>query len=342
MKILSFIIPSYNSEKYLDNCITSFLDKGCIDKLDIIIVNDGSIDNTPEIASKYCSMYPNSIRLFNQENKGHGGAINSGCELAVGKYLKVIDADDTIVTENLSSFLTFLEENESEVVITHHYTNDIVTGEVKRWMAYPKEFNKNYTLSEVVSNWNDFARSITFHGITYLTSFYKSHSYKLTEKVFYEDHEFSTFPCCYARSVICADIFLYKYRIGDVNQSVADEQRVKRLSHVEAVLNRFVCEFANLQGVECTEQFVSIKAKILLISYLTTVMLCFKDKASGRRYAKQMMLNMKQKMPLTYKQAKKQYIAFYLLNLLCISKSTLDKLLNSRAYHFLKGTHRFE
>ena len=135
MKILSFIVPSYNSERFLDKVISSFVSGAVLDKLDVIIVNDGSKDQTVEIAQKYCQQYPNVVRLISQENKGHGGALNTGCAAAVGKYLKVIDADDTIVTENLSSFIAFLEENESDVVITHHYTNDIVTGEVKRWMA---------------------------------------------------------------------------------------------------------------------------------------------------------------------------------------------------------------
>ena len=98
MKILSFIIPSYNSERFLDKCIGSMLSEQVLDALDIIVVNDGSKDGTVEVAQKYCDAYPDSVRLISQENKGHGGALNTGCAAAVGKYLKVIDADDWVAT----------------------------------------------------------------------------------------------------------------------------------------------------------------------------------------------------------------------------------------------------
>ena len=78
MKILSFIIPAYNSEQYLDKCVRSMLAPEVLDKLDIIIVNDGSTDATAAVAEKYCAAYPDSVRLISQENKGHGGALNTG------------------------------------------------------------------------------------------------------------------------------------------------------------------------------------------------------------------------------------------------------------------------
>ena len=86
-KILSFIIPAYNSEKFLDKCIPSFVNEEVFDELDIIIVNDGSKDNTPKLAQKYCDMYPGSVRLINQENKGHGGALNTGCAAIILKRI---------------------------------------------------------------------------------------------------------------------------------------------------------------------------------------------------------------------------------------------------------------
>ena len=104
-KILSFIIPSYNSQGFLDTCIPSFANGEVLDELDIIIVNDGSQDDTAAVAEKYCQMYPGSVRLISQENKGHGGALNTGCAAAVGRYLKVIDADDWVLTENLPAFV---------------------------------------------------------------------------------------------------------------------------------------------------------------------------------------------------------------------------------------------
>ena len=79
MKILSLVIPAYNSEKFLDKCIQSMLHPDVLQDIEIIVVNDGSTDRTPEIATSYCGQYPDTVRLINQENKGHGGALNTGC-----------------------------------------------------------------------------------------------------------------------------------------------------------------------------------------------------------------------------------------------------------------------
>ena len=131
MKILSFIIPSYNCEKFLEKCVSSMLHPEILERLEIIIVNDGSTDSTEAIATALCSRYPEVIRLINQENRGHGGALNAGCAAAMGKYLKVIDADDWVETDNLPSYVDFLEQCDSDVVLTHHDTIHIGTGEVK-------------------------------------------------------------------------------------------------------------------------------------------------------------------------------------------------------------------
>ena len=112
MKVLSFIIPSYNSAHFLDKCIPSMLVPQLLSKIEIIVVDDGSIDATAETASRYCEQYPETVRLISQENKGHGGALNTGCAAAQGKYLKVIDADDWVVTENLPRLIELLENCE--------------------------------------------------------------------------------------------------------------------------------------------------------------------------------------------------------------------------------------
>ena len=85
-KILSFIIPSYNSEKVLCKCLDSFLCEEAKDYIEVIVVNDGSADNTADIAKEYCDKKPDVFRLMNQENKGHGGALNTGLEAAKAKY----------------------------------------------------------------------------------------------------------------------------------------------------------------------------------------------------------------------------------------------------------------
>ena len=116
-KIVSFIIPSYNVEKYLDKCLTSFLNLEVLDFIEVIVVDDGSKDQTAQIARNYIEQYPRVFRLISKENGGHGSAINVGTAAAAGCYLKVIDADDWVVTENLKEFVDKLAVCTADVVL---------------------------------------------------------------------------------------------------------------------------------------------------------------------------------------------------------------------------------
>lgn len=341
MKVLSFVIPAYNSEKFLDKCIPSMLVQEIMDKIEIIVVNDGSKDATAEIAQNYCDQYPGVVHLLSQENKGHGGALNTGCAAARGKYLKVIDADDWIVTENLSRLTELLEQCESDVVLTHHHTIDIGTGEIKHWRSYPKEFGKSYGFSEIMADWRSFDRSLTFHGITYRTEFYHKYGHKLLEHVFYEDHEYATYPCCYAKSITPFDLFLYEYRIGDVNQSVSNANQLKRIGHTEAVLNRMMEEYQSLPDSP-GKDYAAMKIQGLLLSYLTTALLVDPDKKAGRSLAEKLVNLCRDKAPDAWELAQKKYRVFCLLNRLRIGKSTWDKILQSNLYNRLRKNHSFD
>ena len=89
-KILTIVIPAYNVENYLDEILPTFLDNELLNDIEIIIVNDGSKDNTAIIASEYEKKYPQTVVLIDKENGGHGSTINSGIKHANGKYLRVI------------------------------------------------------------------------------------------------------------------------------------------------------------------------------------------------------------------------------------------------------------
>lgn len=344
MKVLSLIVPAYNSERFLDKGITSFLEESVIDKLDVIIVNDGSGDTTAEVAEKYCRMYPDSVRLISQENKGHGGALNTGCAAAVGKYLKVIDADDWVLTDNMPEFLRLLENCDSDVVLTHHHTVDFSNGEVKCWKNYPQQFGRSYTFEEIMPQWKNFDRSLTFHGITYRSAFYQESGIRLSEHVFYEDHEFATFPCCKAGSITPFDLFIYEYRIGDVQQSVSDSNQLKRIGHTETVLKRLVSEYHKLDLPEnaAGRNYAVMKAHGLLLSYLTTVLLVEPDRKQGRKMAREMMDFFRSQLPEVYDRTGKHYLAFRMMNVCRISKKTFEAVLHSKLYNRLRNNHDFK
>ena len=106
MKLLTVTVPCYNSQDYMENCINSLLSGG--ERVEIIIIDDGSKDNTGRIADEYAEKYPSIIRVIHQENGGHGEGINQGLTHATGVYFKVVDSDDT-VSADFPAFLDTLE-----------------------------------------------------------------------------------------------------------------------------------------------------------------------------------------------------------------------------------------
>lgn len=334
MKVLTFVVPAYNSEAFLDKGIPSMLHPQVLEKLEVIIVNDGSQDATADVARKYCEMYPQTVRLISQENKGHGGALNTGCAAATGKYLKVVDSDDWVETDNLPRLVELLETAESDVVLCHYRTYDISSGEVRDWKCDPPAFGENYSMESIVENWRSFYHLMTFHGILYRRDFYQKLGIRLSEHVFYEDYEFATFPCCHAAGIMPVDLFLYDYRIGDVNQSVSDASKLKRIGHMETVLDRMIRQ-SNLS--QDGQGYTAIKTQELLLSYLTIVLLANPDKRGGRSMAKKMMEKFQREFPAAYGLAQKKYKVFCLLNRLHISNTAWKRFLESKLYRKLRG-----
>ena len=123
-KKISVIIPVYNAEKYLKRCIESVINQ-TYKNLEIIMVDDGSKDNTQTIGEEYAMKYPGIVRVIKQENGGHGEAVNTGLRNARGLYYKVVDSDDWVEEKSLHEILDKLKEfienrNMIDMLITNY------------------------------------------------------------------------------------------------------------------------------------------------------------------------------------------------------------------------------
>lgn len=112
----SIVVPTYNVENYIEKCLRSILAQDFED-YEIIVVNDGSTDESAIVVEKMVSEYPNRIRLISQENKGLGGARNTGIQEASGEYILFIDSDDTVSEKLLSEVDKKICETDSDIII---------------------------------------------------------------------------------------------------------------------------------------------------------------------------------------------------------------------------------
>lgn len=119
MKLLTISIAAYNVEKYLEKALTSMIcSPTAMEKLEVIIEDDGSTDGTLSIAKKYEKLYPDVYRAIHKENGGYGSTINNSIVLAQGKYFKQLDGDDWFDTENIEQFLNWLSAVDADFVVT--------------------------------------------------------------------------------------------------------------------------------------------------------------------------------------------------------------------------------
>ena len=120
-KNLTISIAAYNVEKYLEKALKSLIIDD-IDKLEVLIVNDGSSDNTKKIAEEYCLKYPKTFKLIDKKNGGYGSTINAGIKAATGKYFKQLDGDDWYDTKNLNKLINDIDKINSDIIYTPFVT----------------------------------------------------------------------------------------------------------------------------------------------------------------------------------------------------------------------------
>lgn len=348
-KLVTFIIAAYNSEKYIKKCLNSFLildESGglCEKRFEVLVVNDGSTDRTEEIALQYQKSYQEIFRVITKVNGGHGSVINCAVKEALGKYLKVVDADDWIEKNSLSDYLDGLAQTNADVVLTHYKTFDIKTKEVIWWKTFLEDYKKKYTLSDIQKDWKSMDRCLTFHGITYRTEFYKKRGTRLTEKVFYEDHQYATIPCCYAASIQPFDCCLYIYRIGDSKQSVADRNQYLRRNHIRTVILA-MCNYFNknqIQIEEAGQAYYREKLSRLILSYLVIVLLGSSIRSKGRKEAKQLLNRIKREDKKIYQKIRIRYVVLLGCSYGKITVRQYKKILENQFYNWIRRNKNFK
>lgn len=121
MAKVSVIIPVYNAEKYLEQCISSIANQTMRD-VEILAINDGSVDNSLNILDRLSSRYKGRLKIYNKENGGAGSARNVGLEHASGEFVKFVDADDYLGADILEKMYQIAKENKVSLVRGNYRT----------------------------------------------------------------------------------------------------------------------------------------------------------------------------------------------------------------------------
>ena len=278
MKYISFAIPCYNSEAYMTHAIESILPGG--EDVEIIIVNDGSKDNTSRIGHEYAEKYPDIIKVIDKENGGHGDAVNSGLAAASGKYFKVVDSDDWVKEESLHRILQVLrgfeEEGQQVDMLIANYVYEKEGMENKKCIHY-----RNVLPQDEIFHWSDIGhfhldQYILMHSVIYRTELLQLCQLRLPKHTFYVDNIYVYYPLPHVRKMYYMDEDFYRYYIGREDQSVNEKVMIKRVDQQIFVTKKMIDMY---QMKEITNK----KLKKYMINYLAIMMtvssiLCIRSK----------------------------------------------------------------
>lgn len=233
-KILTVSVAAYNVEKTIRQTLDSFCQSKYLKEIEILVVNDGSKDNTANIVKEYEIKYPESIRLISKENGGHGSTINTSIAQGTGKYFKVVDGDDWVDAEALDRLIERLRETNADMVI-NDYVEVYPTHQVEKYIGEGKEQYRTYTMEELPIN-----QEFPMHSITILLSLMQRCKYKISEKRFYADTEYIFFAMLMSQKIEFQNKIVYCYRLGEAGQSVSKEGIYNHIEDYLFIVERLI------------------------------------------------------------------------------------------------------
>ena len=221
-KLLTVLVPVYKVEKYINKCHDSLVvpDKQ-MERLEVLAVNDGTPDNSALMAKEYEKKYPQTFKVIDKENGGHGSAWNRGVAEATGKYIKFLDSDDWFDNEDFSKLINRLEVCTADVVfcnldkhyqkqgyVRHLKLSELNDGEIMRIADYDWP------------NWHNDSKVFDFWYCTYRTSMIKSVHPLFLEKIFYDDAILFIAPMILGETFTYFDLNIYHYLLGREGQTM--------------------------------------------------------------------------------------------------------------------------
>ena len=274
MKYVTFAIPCYNSAEYMEKAIESILVAG--EDVEIIIVNDGSTDETAQIAKKYEEKYPTIVKAIDKENGGHGDAVNTGIQHATGKYFKVVDSDDWVDETALKKIMALVRDmvdNDKMIdMVISNYVYEKVGVKHKRVIRYP-----NIPRDREIT-WDDIKKFrisdyILMHSVMYRTGLLRECGVQLPKHTFYVDNVYVYFPLPYVKSMYYLDVDLYRYFIGRDGQSVNEKNLIKRIDQQFFVTKLLIDRhpFPSIENAKLRQYMIHYVSVMMAISSVIAI-----------------------------------------------------------------------
>ena len=252
-KLITIIVPIYNTEQYLRKCIESLiLEDSLFSLVEILLIIDGSPDNAITIAKEFEKKYPNTIKVINKANGGYGSVLKKGIQEAKGKYCKVLDSDDWYDNLEFKKFVTELQTINYDVIVTD-FVKEFIFENRAELQTLPSLENKSvYLLDKEINNLE--GDVFVMHRLAYKTEVLRNAKIDFPEKIFYTDTLFASIPLLFAKDLYYTNLKLYRYYIGREGQTIAPENIRKNRKSVETVIKYYYEKFLENENLITKEK----------------------------------------------------------------------------------------
>jgi glycosyltransferase involved in cell wall biosynthesis len=224
------------------HCIDTLLKAG--PEAEIILINDGSKDDTGEIADRYAAEYPDMIRVIHQENGGHGEGVNQGLRHATGLYYKVVDSDDWLnipaLEEVMEKLRGFAAMEEPLDLLICNYVYEHAEDNSQKVMRYTNVFPQNEIFTWSDTRYFRPSQYLLMHSVIYRTQLLRDCGLILPKHTFYVDNIFVYQPLPYVKTMYYLNVNLYRYFIGRQDQSVNERVMITRVDQQVRVTRQMI------------------------------------------------------------------------------------------------------
>ena len=309
---LSIIVPVYGVEKYIDKCLNSLV-KQSLKEIEIIVVNDGTKDNSQKIIDKYVKKYPDKIKSYIKENGGQGSARNYGLKKATGEYIGYVDSDDFVEKDMYKKLYNKAKENNYDIVVCGNYN--------------VSEDYQNKNIDTFINNYNTDLENIFFGKMAVWNKIYKrdiliKNKLEFKEKVWYEDLAFTLKAIMNSNTFAFIDEPLYDYLIRE--GSTMNNSNVQRNLEILDAFNDILSYIQHNKKEEYFSKIEFLAIDHIYISAIVRVLKAEADDKVKRETINKLIDYMNKKFP-NYKNNK--YI-----NTLSKNRKIIYKLINIKMY----------